>query len=216
MNVLLDMSGTTLECRVPTTAAEVLDFRVRIRCITDPTARLLAARQWFFEHVLDSPAELPEWPKTDEEELPGSIWLYAACETLISRACLSEDVIRDVVRLEDRKNGIAEDWRPRSKCDCVQCRWDPRDGPMPELPPEHECLFGGLDPRAALVVSEVSGVEDLSQPYWLVQARAALQVAQWRRWRHEAEERERKDTERPEWLKAASQLGDLLRGGRRD
>src|SRR5690606_20968432 len=102
-------------------------------------------------------------------------------ETLIAHASLPDAVLEDIVRLEGRKAGIDDDWRPTSKCDCVQCRWDPSDGPMPTLPPEHECLFGGLDPRAALVIGQLAAVDDLAMPYWAAQARAQMQIAEWRR-----------------------------------
>lgn len=215
MIVRLDMSGELVECLVPETAAEVLDFRVRIRCIDDADVRLGAARQWFLERADGVPIDadgLPAWPSTEGEELPGSVWLFAACETLISHAALSDDVVDDIVKLEDRKNDVPPDWQPQSKCDCVQCRWDPDDGPMPELPPEHTCMFDDIDPRAAHVVATLAGAEDLTQPFWAVQALQALKTAEWRRFRYREEQKEIEEVEGEEFREASAELGSMLRG----
>lgn len=211
------MHDAVVECSCPSTAAEVLELLVRIRCIDDDERRLGEVRQWFLRCVVNLD-ELPvdddgviDWPVTEDEDIETFAWVWSACLLLIDGAALDADVVRDITRLEDRKNGVPNDWEPASKCDCVQCRWKPEYGPMPELPDEHECIYQDLDPRAAHVIAQLAGVEDLHQPWWAVQAQTAMQRAQWRRYRYERYQRE---IEGPEYESAAAELGDLLRGHR--
>lgn len=212
MIVTLDMPGPKLACRVPETTGDVLEWLVRIRCMESPEHRFTAAKLWLFSHVLELPDGY-ELPTTDGEERPGITWLERACSTLAQLAELPPRVVDDIERMECRKLDIDDTWKPLSRCDCVQCRWDPDDGPPPELPPGQTCIYGDIDRRAVMVSTLIAGIEDLSAPWWFTQARLAMKRAEWKANRKRAEDSD--PEERKDYVESGQELGQLLRGGRR-
>lgn len=225
----IDIGDTCVVCHVPATTLDVLEFRVRIRCLADDVRRQEAAR-WFARHTNVTGEELATYAENlraetclsparvfelfgryASDDVPLDVLLYGACESLCEVAGLSKEVLAGVVAFRDRQSGIKPSWRPESVCTCIRCRWNgpPEDAPD-ELPPGMTCIYLEADIRSVLAATSVAGLTDPSEPYWLSQLRGAMEQAVARRLAHDREAQE----EKKQWSQANDELATML-GGRR-
>ena len=190
------LGGRVIRFRIPPTAADILDWKIKIQCVShvvedgeDGPVRLEGARaqillglrwaaQWVeFDIATSRPADqlgvlIAKWVPEAERFFA----VVELCNAICASASLDVEVLDSITAMYDERNSVPKEFKSPPLCPCFRCEMAQHEKVV-ENPPGEKCLFEEVDPRAVLAVMELARVDSVDEPYYVSQIRGALSRA---------------------------------------